>query len=103
MNLLALTTLEQVGMGLGILVALGTLAGFIAAAVWWASSMFHETKAGRVATEQCVEVLKDVKVEVRDVQGRVMSLEEWQRSVRAREATHSTVIFGADELKGPKE
>jgi hypothetical protein len=103
MNLLALTFLEQVGIGFGILVAISSLLAFVAGAVWWASSMFHETKASRVANEQCVEVLKDVKVEVRDVQGRVVSLEEWQRSVRAREATHSTVIFGADELKGPKE
>lgn len=98
-----LTTINTIGAILGGLAALSAIIAGIVAAVWWASSMYHETVASRVANQQCVEVLKDVKVEVKavegavsEVRGRVGSLEEWQRAVRARESTHSTVIFGAD-------
>ncbi len=67
-----------------------SLIGGVVGAIVWMSGMYHETKAARVATEQCVEVFKDVKVEVIDHRTRIISLEEWRAVMRSREMDADT-------------
>jgi hypothetical protein len=82
-----------------LLLLIGSAVGF----VWWMSGMYAETKASRVANQECAEAFKEFKGEVKEVRGevvdhrgRIYSLEEWRAVVKAREATHSTFVVGAD-------
>jgi formylmethanofuran:tetrahydromethanopterin formyltransferase len=63
------------------LTAIGTVGGLI----WWMSQMYSESKASRVANQECVEVFKEVRGEVTEHRGRIISLEEWRAVQRSRE------------------
>jgi hypothetical protein len=63
-----------------------TLIGTITGLVWWLSAMYSETKSSRIANQECAEAFKEVKGEVVDHRGRIISLEEWRAVVRSREA-----------------
>lgn len=96
-----LTTINTIGTILGCIAALSAIIAGIVAAVWWASSMYHETKASRVANETGVNVLHEklttinntllghvgeIKGEVVEHRGRIISLEEWRAVIKSREA-----------------